>query len=297
MSTSTVNRLRKAQRMGDKALAAQLKCRLGIHVWPTYSQGCACGKVGGAEKPYLERLRALEARWTGADSLSPHDVGFRRPEAAPDAWQAKAAPIMVRLLGRLASEGSGNWRLCEGYAEAENMGPSESGLILGNWNDWEGLEEACQQEGFATDWPDDYLVCDCNRAFGTTSQHWGWIMKGYIGDGDYSCADCVESDPAPYVEHLEASEYSAPVNYLGVDLSAFGYGTEPLCEVYASDASGVLKHASNHGWVILFAPGAYGSQWEVWGKSESDEREPEEIEGPALSARCRDSLPCPTFEV
>lgn len=97
----------------------------------------------------------------------------------------------------------------EGLAGEDAEGP----VIVGDWNDrdrWDPetqtrvvtdrtpsralaiLERLTPNAGY---WSDEYLRCDCGKGFRTSPDSYSFRQEDYgvIWDGDWACADCIES--------------------------------------------------------------------------------------------------------
>jgi hypothetical protein len=79
-----------------------------------------------------------------------------------------------------------------------------------------------ERMGYNIEWEDEWLVCDCGKAFRTSPDSYSWRMYGYIGDGDYACGDCVKDDPDEYLESLQGS-CSRAISIKGIDPEDHGY--------------------------------------------------------------------------
>lgn len=297
MSDTMTRTLTRAARAGDpeaQQRADLAQCRRGRHVWRLGKPSCACGKRSGNPHPkawefLCEALPNAEGERAGRIGQRLQDLAERYREDV-DAEQ---------LLEAIGFTDSGYY--AQSYAEPGYDDPN-TGVLLYNWNGCpqrDHVEHALTSAGYELEWSDEWLVCECGKAFRTEPDHMSWTMHGFIGDGVYSCGECALEDPegTGYLDSLQSSEYREPLDTLGVDLSEHGFGTEPLCEVWSSDAQEVVKHCEQRGWQVVFQRGSYSTRWQVWAKSEADEREPEDIEGPALSPRCARSFPCVRFDV
>ncbi len=59
------------------------------------------------------------------------------------------------------------------------------------------LREWCEEQGYATEWSETHVVCECGLAFALQDYHG---TQGYVGDGWVQCADCISENPADYLE-------------------------------------------------------------------------------------------------
>ena len=117
--------------------------------------------------------------------------------------------IARELLEELMEEGDGSMDWAPGYAPGSlsgDMGPSK-GLLLANWNDWPGLESIVESMGYETNWSDMVSLCDgCNLAIQTEPAHVWWEMPGALVGSEILCPDCIQTDPAEYLESIATME-------------------------------------------------------------------------------------------
>lgn len=114
-----------------------------------------------------------------------------------------------------------NLQWAEGYAEPGYSNP-ECAVLFANWNKFSRRAcDALERMGYALEWSDEWLVCDCGKAFRTSPNSHIWKMYGEIFDGDYSCGDCLKDDSESYLESL--SESHQPLTLDSIDPSDYGY--------------------------------------------------------------------------
>lgn len=297
-SQSTLQRYREARRLGDHSQADALSCRLGLHTWRRGEESCAC-ESRGKKHPHARLWVALLEKWEPAaeeEDEAQERIGevLERIAHSPQAARKLDWEPLLGLVPNFEDWGT----YAKGYAEPGYSEP-EGRVLIHNWNETpQPVQDLLEALGCSLEWSDEWLVCDCGKAFRAQPDSFSWSMHGFIGDGDYCCGDCVSEDPegSGYLDSLRAG-YRPPVDTLRIDLSEHGFGSEALCEVYASDADKVRAHCEERDWEVIFQAGTYGSRYAVWARSKSDGREPEEIDGPALSLRCARSFPCVRFDV
>ncbi len=119
----------------------------------------------------------------------------------------------------------------EAYAEP-GYSSEKPGIFFANWNPrtydnptkadqtMPRLAAILEKMGAEIEWSDEWLQCDCGKAFRTSGDSYSWLMYGYIGDGDYACGDCVLEDPEDYLEERINNPKAANVL---VDLSKHGW--------------------------------------------------------------------------
>lgn len=139
------------------------------------------------------------------------------------------------------------YNYAEDYAEPGYRLDGDGPIALGDWNDKyrydrdtgertlvddtpSRLAAVLERCGWTIDWEDEYLVCDCGKAFRTTADSYSWKMYGVIGDGEYACGDCVHDDPETWIVDLLNNDRRADT--LGLDLAALGFRQIPEDEYY-----------------------------------------------------------------
>lgn len=130
----------------------------------------------------------------------------------------------LRQLERAATSEIENLTWAEGYAEPGYTDPTK-GVVFADWNKFPSeLDRILERAGYATQWSDEWSVCeDCNNAFRTSPDSYTW-QPAYIWSGECSliCADCASTD----VEGLIIPEYlndASKCLTLDVDLTAYGF--------------------------------------------------------------------------
>ena len=90
--------------------------------------------------------------------------------------------------------------ICNGCCEP---GYDDKPVILANWNDIPGkIFDILEDNNYACEWSDEWIVCDeCNKAFRTSPDSYGWSMFGDIFDGYALCGDCID-----YEEYYQTKE-------------------------------------------------------------------------------------------
>lgn len=97
-------------------------------------------------------------------------------------------------------------------------------VYLGKDATMERVGALAEKAGYSIEWSDQWDICgECDKVFRNTGDSYGWTMYGtYLdGVGDI-CGDCIQEDPAEYLEHLEGNPRGA-VTIDGIDLEAAGY--------------------------------------------------------------------------
>jgi len=95
-------------------------------------------------------------------------------------------------------------------------------VYMGEDNTMPRVAELAEKAGYTIEWSDEWLICDCGKAFRTSGDCYGWTMHGVIYNGDYACGDCILEDPTEYLEHLEGNPRAA-VTIDSIDLEEAGY--------------------------------------------------------------------------
>ena len=118
-----------------------------------------------------------------------------------------------------------DWQYADRYAErGYSVGEKKWGILFADWNGLEdkakglmnALKERCEIE-----WSDEWLICDCGKAFRTQGDSYSWTMYGWISDGEYLCGDCVKEDPEEYEKYLMNNAKN--VDSIGIDWKERGW--------------------------------------------------------------------------
>lgn len=130
-------------------------------------------------------------------------------------------------------------RCCGEYAEPGYTDPASGLIVFGNWNnpseyvaetrEFKTLDNTMQRVaklleklGAELEWSDEWSECsDCNRAVRTSSNSYGWQQSFAFVNDKLLCAECIESDPADYLEGLEGNHRHCVT--FDLDLEANGY--------------------------------------------------------------------------
>lgn len=115
----------------------------------------------------------------------------------------------------------------------------EQGVLFADWNSvsrpnvetgkYEKIHDAMgvicrvvEELGYSIEWSDEWSTCgDCNNAFRTSPDHYGWKPHYAIIQGEYVCADCIQEDPDDYLQSLEGDPTKGVT--FDLDLSEHGY--------------------------------------------------------------------------
>lgn len=233
---------------------------------------------------------------------------------------------ILEICVRYAEENGHDFRThCEGYCEPGYTDP-ESGLIVtGNWNsqrklrrvwpidrpdfldfaevDTDALEEwedntmpriaaALEKAGIEIEWEDEWIECDdCYKLFRTSPDCYSWLPHFHMGDGYVTCHDCIEEDPADYLEEIEGDANHALT--LSLDLEEFGYfqvGEERATGFHPGQnadphevASDLEKLGVTRFLFEITGKGQFDAHWQLWVHNEDRELLGEESEEPALA--------------
>lgn len=95
-------------------------------------------------------------------------------------------------------------------------------VYLGEDETMPRLSRLAERAGYTIEWEDEWLICECGKAFRTSGDCYGWTMYGAVYDGDYQCGDCILEDPEAYLESLEGDSSHA-VTIDDLDLEEHGY--------------------------------------------------------------------------
>lgn len=114
-------------------------------------------------------------------------------------------------------------QLCsEGYAEPGYSDPDSGVIAFGNWNSvsrfdgdkFQTIDDAparvaslMEKAGVKLEWSDEWSCCDqCGKAVRTKPDCYAWQPYYWDNDGHISCGDCLEDDPADYLEYHEGRD-------------------------------------------------------------------------------------------
>jgi hypothetical protein len=136
--------------------------------------------------------------------------------------------------GRLQIDGI---TVCTAYAEPGYSDPSSGVIAFGNWNAvtrYDGnnfvtlddvparLGTILEKVGCELQWSDEWACCDqCGRAVRTKPDSYSWQPSDAITDDGFTCHECLEDDPADYLQSLEGD--SRRCLTIDLDLEAAGY--------------------------------------------------------------------------
>ena len=151
--------------------------------------------------------------------------------------------LFFSLLSELCDQGGYGAVDCisqaEGYAEpGYDLDNSEMPILFADWNSetrWNKetnksetisdimplLAKFAEAIGCSIEWEDEWAICECNKAFRTSPDSYGWTMYGTM-DGEYICGDCVQEDPEAYFEEISGNPRRA-ITIAGVDATEHGY--------------------------------------------------------------------------
>jgi len=124
--------------------------------------------------------------------------------------------IVFNLLERNGVENQATDYAEPGY-DAEGKG-----ILFHNWNDVPGDTRTALEEFYNLEWSDEWLVCDCGKAFRCSPDSYSWTCYGWVGDGDCSCGDCVREEGIDFVEK-ELVNNPDRVDTIGLDLEKLGF--------------------------------------------------------------------------
>jgi len=84
------------------------------------------------------------------------------------------------------------------------------------------VADLLEKADVALEWSDEWAVCDhCNKLVRTSPDGYDWQQSYYITDDGLECRECVEEDPASYLEYLEGNTDHCMT--IAVDLEEHGY--------------------------------------------------------------------------
>jgi hypothetical protein len=115
------------------------------------------------------------------------------------------------ILDDVISDGTWNIDYADGYAEPGYATPRH-GVYLADWNNetrhgtdaeraagehWPTVStfrsrfaDLLDRAGYAIEWSDEWIVCDCGKAVRIQPTGWGWTPSYVIRDGDFACQEC-----------------------------------------------------------------------------------------------------------
>jgi hypothetical protein len=125
------------------------------------------------------------------------------------------------------------------YAEPGYADPESGVIAFGNWNDISQWNPATRESetidatlprvaklfkrlGIELEWSDEWTDCyQCGKAVRTSPDSYCWQASYCNFEGELTCHECIEQDPAAYLEDLEGDDRKAET--MGIDLEANGY--------------------------------------------------------------------------
>lgn len=136
---------------------------------------------------------------------------------------AEEMPEYNRQRMRSAESEIENIQYASDYAEPGYDAPRK-GILFANWNvfpSW--IDDVLERAGYAIEWIDEWMVCECGKAFRTSPNSYSWTMQGaWIDECTLLCAECIRQDPAEYLESLE-DETDKAVTIDDIDPGDYGY--------------------------------------------------------------------------
>jgi hypothetical protein len=178
------------------------------------------------------------------------------------------------------------YNYAEDYADPGYSREGNGPIALGNWNDKTHYDPETQERtviddtpsrlaavleraGWTIDWDDEYLVCECGKAFRVQADSYSWTMYGFIGDGDYACGDCVQEDPEAFIQSYLNEDRMADT--IGLDLESIGFVQVPEDTFYESGFHpGQNDNPSELG--PRLTPDGYDRIWQINGTGQFDVR-------------------------
>lgn len=174
----------------------------------------------------------------------------------------------------------------DGFAEPGYSDPDSGVIALANWNPrsfdrpipktdntMPRVAEALTRLGVLLDWEDEWAACDeCGKLVRTSPDSYCWQRSFWLGPDALICHECLESDPTPYLEHLEGN--SRECLTIDLDLGQYGYrclekgfeyglhygqDADPLKIGKALKKMGVKRFLFN-----LDSTGQFDSEFSVW---------------------------------
>lgn len=125
----------------------------------------------------------------------------------------------------------------QGYAEPGYSDPSSGIIVFGNFNTisrYEGnkfvtVDEAparasslLEKAGVSLEWSDEWACCNqCGKAVRTQADSYSWQPSYASTDEGIACHECLEEDPADYLQSLEGDSRRCVT--FNIDLEAQGY--------------------------------------------------------------------------
>src|SRR5579864_2403777 len=122
---------------------------------------------------------------------------------------------------------------------ADNRDQPKNGIAYADWNDIGGYRDEnkfskrartllkrvgdlLERIGVELDWSDQVSTCDgCGKLIQTEPDSYSWQPEYVVGDGDITCAKCLEDDSESYLEGLEGDEHKSCI--CTVDPADYGY--------------------------------------------------------------------------
>ena len=115
------------------------------------------------------------------------------------------------ILDDVISDGTWDIDYADGYAEPGYTEPRR-GIYLADWNDekrrgtdaeraagehWPTVStfrsrfaDLLDRAGYAVEWSDEWIVCDCGKAVRIQPTGWDWTPLYIIRDGQFACREC-----------------------------------------------------------------------------------------------------------
>lgn len=112
-------------------------------------------------------------------------------------------------------------------------------ILLANWNSetrWNRetnesetisnlmplLAKFAEEVNCSIEWSDEWVVCECQKAFRTSPDSYGWAMYGGVIADMHVCGDCIKEDPAEYFEEISGNPRMA-ITINGLNPENYGY--------------------------------------------------------------------------
>ena len=147
--------------------------------------------------------------------------------------------LFFSILSQVHESGDVYLREAEGYAEPGYADPDDCPILLANWNAetrWNKeanksetisklmplLGEFAEAVGCAIEWSDEWEVCECQKAFRTSPDSYGWTMFGAFIEDMAVCGECILEDPESYFETISGNPRMA-ITIQGLNPEDYGF--------------------------------------------------------------------------